>query len=127
MLYRIRLHLARSPEFPSGSAQHGYEIVAPLDAEGILDGSAWHRERKLCTVRRFWAGESDRYGQLLHSPGGAGGATWVIDYDETTSEDDEKGYRFDRHAFIPGQYVTVNDRHGAHTFRVIDVEQTAEQ
>jgi hypothetical protein len=34
VLKRIRLHLARSKEFPSGSASHGYEFVAPLDSKG---------------------------------------------------------------------------------------------
>ena len=34
---RIRLHLARSKEFPAGSAQHGYEFVAPLDAKSHID------------------------------------------------------------------------------------------
>src|SRR5262245_42505775 len=29
-LKRIRLNLARSKEFPAGSARHGYEFVAPL-------------------------------------------------------------------------------------------------
>jgi hypothetical protein len=29
-LKRIRLHLARSRDFPSGSSRHGYEFVAPL-------------------------------------------------------------------------------------------------
>ena len=28
----IRLNLARSKEFPEGSAKHGYTLVAPLDA-----------------------------------------------------------------------------------------------
>ena len=53
----VRLHLARSHEFPSSSARRGYEIMAPLDADGSLEESAWHRARKLYTVRRFWAGE----------------------------------------------------------------------
>ena len=30
VLKRIRLELARSNEFPMGSANHGYEFVAPL-------------------------------------------------------------------------------------------------
>jgi hypothetical protein len=34
-LKRIRLELARSREFPAGSANHGYEFVAPLDSKGI--------------------------------------------------------------------------------------------
>jgi len=37
VLKRIRLNLARSKEFPNGSARHGYEFVAPLDDTGHID------------------------------------------------------------------------------------------
>jgi len=37
MLQLVTLHLARSSEFPRGSAERGYEIVAPVDASGHLD------------------------------------------------------------------------------------------
>ena len=37
---RIRLNLARSKEFPQGSSRHGYEFVAPLDAQGHIDVEA---------------------------------------------------------------------------------------
>ena len=40
VLKRIRLNLARSKEFPTGSAQHGYEFVAPLDQNGHIDAEA---------------------------------------------------------------------------------------
>ena len=30
-LKRIKLNLARSKEFPEGSARHDYEFVAPID------------------------------------------------------------------------------------------------
>ena len=40
VLKRIWLHLARSRAFPSGSAEHGYEFVAPLDAAGHIDPKA---------------------------------------------------------------------------------------
>jgi hypothetical protein len=73
MLHRIVLHLARSAEFPSGSARHGYEINAPLTAEGHLNGQAWRRAPKLSAVRRFWAEEPDREGGLIHCAGGVGG------------------------------------------------------
>ena len=53
-LKRIRLQLARSKEFPSGSARHGYEIVAPLDDQGHIDAEEWNRQRAACQVRRFW-------------------------------------------------------------------------
>lgn len=41
MFKRIRLHLARSREFPSGSTYHGYEFVAPLDEAGYIDPEMW--------------------------------------------------------------------------------------
>src|SRR5262245_37842799 len=42
-LKRIRLNLARSKEFPAGSAQRGYEFVAPLDADCHIDARLWRQ------------------------------------------------------------------------------------
>src|SRR4051794_20001210 len=92
-LKRIRLNLARSPEFPEGSARHGYEFVAPLDAKGHIDPAAWRQHREQCRVRRFWNGAEEQSGRLVHKPGGAEHARWVFDYDPTRSDDDEAGYR----------------------------------
>ena len=36
-LKHIRLELARSKEYPSGSTRHGYYLIAPLDKEGHID------------------------------------------------------------------------------------------
>ena len=36
-LNRILLNLARSREFPAGSPRHGYDFIAPLDAQGHID------------------------------------------------------------------------------------------
>lgn len=122
-LSRVVVHLARSRDFPEGSAQHGYEIVAPLDAEGHLDAEAWKRSRKQCRVRRFWAGEPDQEGLLVHRSGGAEGATWVIDYEQDSSDDDEAGYRLGGHRFEEGEYVSIRDDDGhMNTFRVVRVE-----
>jgi hypothetical protein len=121
-LKRILLNLARSKEHPDGSAQHGYEIVAPLDAAGRLDLATWREARAACRVRRFWAGEKDDLGHLVHRPGGQGGATWVFDYDGSAEEDDEAGYRLGDHVFAPGEYVSVRDEEGVlHTFKVVSV------
>ncbi|MCP8940303.1 hypothetical protein NK718_17390 [Alsobacter sp. SYSU M60028] len=121
-LKRILLNLARSKQHPDGSARHGYDLVAPLDAEGRLDPSAWHDAKALCRVRRFWAGEPDMMGHLVHRAGGAGGATWLFDYDATQSDDDEAGYRLAQHVFRPGEYVSVRDDEGEmHTFKVVTV------
>ena len=121
-LSRIVLHLARSRDFPQGSEAHGYEIIAPLAASGRLDAEAWKDNRTRCTVRRFWGAEGDRRGVLVHRAGGAEGATWLIDYDQTTYADDESGYRLGSHAFVEGEYVSIRDEDGAlHTFKVASV------
>lgn len=121
-LKRIRLHLARSREFPSGSSQRGYELIAPLDRKGHIDERLWKQSRDRCRVRRFWEGEGDQVGRLVHKPGGSEHARWVFDYDEERSDDDEAGYRFGAHAFAPGEYLTLRDRNGEHTFKVVSVE-----
>lgn len=122
-LKRIRLNLARSKEFPVGSGQHGYEFVAPLDANGHIDAYAWKPMRGKCWVRRFWAGEPDEMGWLVHKPGGREHSRWVFDYDDTSEEDDEAGFRFASHVFLPGEYVSIRDEDGEmHTFQVVSVE-----
>jgi len=122
-LKRIRLNLARSKEFPQGSASHGYEFVAPLKPDGHIDDTLWKQHREHCRVRRFWAGEEDQIGFLVHKPGGPEHARWVFDYDQTAEEDDEAGYRFGSHVFRPGEYVSIRDEDGElHTFLVATVE-----
>src|SRR6202795_4470733 len=82
VLKRIRLNLARSKEFPQGSPRHGYEFVAPLDANSHIDPALWHKYREHCRVRRFWAGEDDETGRLIHKPGGPERGRWVFDYED---------------------------------------------
>jgi hypothetical protein len=122
-LKRIRLELARSKEFPSGSTTRGYEFVAPLSATGHIDPELWRDHRAHCRVRRFWDGEEEQVGSLMHKPGGSEHARWVFDYDPETSDDDESGYRFGAHAFVPGEYVSIRNEEGElHTFQVASVE-----
>ena len=123
---RIRLELARSKEFPTGSARHGYEFVAPLDDNGHIDPKLWQEHRDHCRVRRFWNDEADEIGRLVHKPGGAEHARWVFDYDPKATDDDESGYRFGTHAFVPGDYVSIRDDDGElHTFQVASVQAAA--
>jgi hypothetical protein len=122
MLQHITLHLARTRSFPEGSSQHGYEITAPVGPDGRLNLDEWRSERARCRVRRFWRGEPDQYGMLVHRSGGTGGATWAIDYDRDRSDDDEAGYRLESHMFRVGEYVSIRDADGdLHTFRVAAV------
>ena len=125
-LKRIRLELARSKDFPSGSARHGYEFVAPLDSNGHIDPKLWQQHRDHCRVRRFWNDEPDEIGRLVHKPGGAEHARWVFDYDPNATDDDESGYRFGAHAFVAGEYVSISDDDGdMHTFQVASVRPAA--
>lgn len=62
---RIRLNMARSKEFPQGSSRQGYEFVA---ARQHIDAELWKQHRDHCRVRRFWEGEADERGFLVHRP-----------------------------------------------------------
>lgn len=104
-LYRIRLELARNAEFPQGSNARGYEFIAPLTADGSLDAEAWKTMGASCRVHRFWQGEDDEYGQLVHHRG----HHWAFRYDGMDEEDEEPIFRFDRHRFNPGEYVSITE------------------
>lgn len=115
---RIHLELARSHDFPQGSREHGYDFVAPLDDDGHLVAEEWRRERKFCRVRRFWTDEPDQIGLLVHKRGGA----WAFDYNPVSESDDETGFKFNKHQFVPGEYVSITEHDGEQrTFRIISV------
>lgn len=116
-LKRIRLELARTKEFPDGAANRGYEFVAPLTADGILDLEGWQAERERCVVRRFWASEGEEHGRLIHR-----GSRWAFHYDGDDAGEDEPIFKFDRHSFREGEYVSITEHDGEQrTFRVAGV------
>jgi hypothetical protein len=118
-LERIRLELARTKDYPDGSARHGYEFVAPLDAAGNLDPKGWKALHQACTVRRFWGDMPDEHGVLVHRRDGR----WVFSY-EPGDEDDEPVFRLDRHRFTVGEYVSVTEHDGiTRPFKVVSVER----
>ncbi len=117
-LKKIRLELARTPQFPDGSSLHGYEFNAPLDTQGHLDADAWKRSKSLCTVRRFWNKIEDEHGLLIHRRDGA----WAFSY-KPGEDDDEPIFRFDKHSFVVGEYVSVTEHDGiTRPFRVARVQ-----
>jgi hypothetical protein len=118
-LKTIRLNLARAPGFPNGSDRHGYRFAAPLDDTGHLDAEAWKKYRDRCRVVRFWGGEEEEIGHLVHRPGGS----WAFHYDLAGEDDDEAGFKLSNHVFNPGEYVSIRDAAGEfHTFIVVTVE-----
>jgi hypothetical protein len=125
-LNRILLTLARSRDFPDGSSRHGYDFIAPLDPQGHIDPVLWRKYRDYCRVRRFWEGEDDEIGRLVHKPGGAEHGRWVFTYSSDDDDGDEAGYKFGAHAFLPGEYVSISGQDGKlHTFRVVAVDPVA--
>ena len=110
----VRLELARTKEFPDGSHKHGYEFTAPLDADGHLDAVEWKLFGQACTVLRFWDGSDDERGQLVHTRGGR----WAFSY-APGEADDEPIFRFDKHTFRAGEYITITEHDGvARPFKV---------
>jgi hypothetical protein len=107
-LKQVRLELARDHDFPSGSRDRGYDFIAPLDDQGHLDVAEWKKTRDRCRVRRFWPGMPNEIGHLVHKPGGV----WAFDYDPKSKADDEPGYKFDKHRFVPGEYVSLTEHDG---------------
>ncbi len=114
ILQRIRLELARTPEFPEGSSEHGYEFVAPLTTEGHIDPKAWAESKERCRVSRF-SGQEVENGMLRHV-----GHGWRFDYDGRSTEDDEPFFKLDRHALTPGAYVSITEHDGVmRPFKVV--------
>lgn len=108
LLRRVRLELARDPDFPAGSRDRGYDFIAPLDEKGNIDHEAWKQLKDRCRVRRFWATEPDMVGHIVRRAGG-----WAFHYDiHGDPGHDEPGYRFDQHAFLPGEYVSILEQDG---------------
>jgi hypothetical protein len=123
MLRRVRLELARDPEFPGGSSERGYDFIAPLDRRGHIDLAAWKALKDRCRVRRFWAHEAEETGHLVHKRGDV----WAFHYDiHGDPTHDQAGFRFTSHAFVPGEYVSINEQDGElRTFRVVSIVELA--
>jgi hypothetical protein len=116
-LSQIRLELARTPEFPQGSPDHGYEFVAPLSKDAHIDSKEWKTVKDRCRVVRFWGGEEQELGVLRHVGGG-----WRFDYDSASETDDEPFFKLDLHALKPGAYVSITEHDGVQRpFRVASV------
>jgi hypothetical protein len=56
----IRLELARTAEFPEGSAAHAYVLRLPIDDNGFIERSAIKHATESPIVHRMWPGEPDR-------------------------------------------------------------------
>jgi hypothetical protein len=116
-LKQIRMELARDQDFPQGSREHGYLLVAPLDNMDRINPDDWKKQRDRCRVTRMWGDAEHEIGHLIRKPGGS----WAFHYDiHGDPNDDEAGYRFGDERFRPGEYVSIKEHDGVtRTFRVI--------
>ena len=114
----IRLELARTREFPEGSAIRAYLLHLPLDDEGLIDEAALGLAPAKATVHRFWPNEPDRSGYVIRTPMG-----WALSY-EPGDADDESVFHLESHPIRIGEYVTLTEQDGQSLpFRVASLKQ----
>ena len=117
-LRKVRLELARTKDFPEGNPRCGYEFTAPLTKDGRLDLDLYRQHKSACRVQRFWEGQKSEAGALLH----LGKDRWVFSY-APGADDDEPAFKFDRHSFVTGEYVSVTEHDGVtRPFKVVSVK-----
>lgn len=114
----IRLELARTSEFPEGSASRAYLLRLPLDEQGLIDECELKRSPALATVHRYWPSERDLSGYVIRTPKG-----WAISY-EPGEEDDETVFHLETHPIRVGEYITLTEPDGRQLpFRVSSLNQ----
>lgn len=122
----IRLELAREPGHPHGDAGDGWDLVAPLDAEGRLDLHACLAAPERCFVRRFIRDATIATGRLRHTVGDQ----WLLELDGR-DDLDATGFRLSEERFTPGEYVSILSVSGqSHTYgveRVVPVDDRSRQ
>lgn len=117
-LFRIRLELARTGDFPDGSSEIGYEFRAPLTRDGHIDVEQWKAGKSQCTVRHFHRGADDEHGYVIRVRNHG----WAFSY-APGEDDDEPFIRLEEHTFREGEYVSITTHDGALLpFKVVSVK-----
>ena len=89
-----------------------------MQADGHFDKKAYDKTPELCTVHRFWEGEGDEVGEILHTARGR----WAFSY-ASGDADDEPVVHFDKQIIRPDEYMTMRESLGPeHTFRIVEIE-----
>jgi hypothetical protein len=114
----IRLELARTKDFPEGSASRAYLLRLPLEDDGLIDEQSLKEAPARATVRRFWPNQPDMSGYVIRTPRG-----WAFSY-EPGEDDDESVFHLETHAIRPGEYLTLTEPDGTLLpFRVASLTQ----
>ena len=113
----IRLELARTKEFPEGSASRTYLLRLPIDDDGLIDEEERRAFPARATVRRFWPNEADMSGYVIRTPRG-----WAFSY-KLGEDDDEAIFHLESHRMRVGEYITLTEPDGRqYPFRVVRVD-----
>lgn len=99
----VRLELARTKDFPNGSAGRAYLMRLPLDGHGVIDETEFTANPQFATVRRYWPNEADRAGYLIRRKKG-----WAFSY-AIGDEDDEDIFHLESHPIALGEYLTITE------------------
>jgi len=113
----IRLELARTSDFPQGSASRAYLLHLPLTEEGLVDEQTLERAPARATAHRFWPNERDMAGYVIRTSRG-----WALSY-RPGEEDDEAIFHLETHPIRLGEYVTLTEPVGRQLpFRVASLK-----
>jgi hypothetical protein len=116
--YCLRLELARTKDFPQGSASRCYLLRLPLTADGLIDEAARRADPARATVRRFWPNQPDLSGYVIRTPRG-----WAFSYCPG-EEDDETVFHLESHPMRVGAYLTLTEPDGQQLpFRVASARE----
>lgn len=102
----VRLELARTREFPNGSAARAYLLRLPLEPCGAIDEVLVQQHPERATVRRHWPNQADCDGYLVRRPSG-----WAFSY-ALGAEVDESLCHLDAANFEIGAQVQVLEVNG---------------
>ncbi len=117
----IRLELARTREFPQGSASRSYLLRLPLKEDGLIDEPSISASPAHATVRRFWPNEPDLIGTIVPTPKG-----WAFAYEPEEDDSAEAVFHLDTHRIRLGEHITLTEPDGRRLpFRVASMQQVA--
>ena len=113
----IRLELARTKEFPEGSASRCYLLRLPIGEDGFIEEKSMREAPAQATVRRFWPNQPDLSGYVIATPRG-----WAFSY-KPGEDDDEAVFHLETHPIRLGEYITLTEPDGEKLpFRVASLQ-----
>lgn len=101
----IRLDLARTEDFPQGSAGRSYLLRLPLGEDGRIDEAALRGNPGHATVRRFWPSQPDMIGSVVRTASG-----WAFCYEP---EEGERHFHFEAGPMRLGGEIVLTEPDGS--------------